>query len=135
MIILKEKIKISAVSYLNTLPFIYGIENNALLMKQIDLQKDIPSSCADKLIHNKVDIGLIPVTEIGKLQESYIISNYCLGAVGKVDTVSLFSHIPIENVKTILLDYQSRTSVKLTKFLAKEYFKINPKYVSAKAGY
>ena len=135
MIILKEKIKISAVSYLNTLPFIYGIENDALLMKQIDLQKDIPSSCADKLIHNEVDIGLIPVAEIGKLKKSHIISNYCLGAVGKVDTVSLFSHTPIENVKTILLDYQSRTSVKLTKLLAKEYFKIKPKYVNAKAGY
>lgn len=135
LIKLKEKIKISVVSYLNTLPFIYGIENDSVLMKQIELQKDIPSACADKLIHNEVDIGLIPVAEISKLKNPHIISNYCLGAVGKVDTVSLFSHVPIENVRTILLDYQSRTSVKLTKLLAKEYFKINPEFVNAEAGY
>jgi len=132
---LNNKIKISAVSYLNTLPFIYGIENKVKLYEQIELQKDIPSVCADKLIHDKVDIGLLPVAEISKIKNPNIISNYCLGAVGKVDTVSLFSHIPIENVGKILLDYQSRTSVKLTKLLAKEYFKINPEFVNAEAGY
>ena len=132
---MEERIKISAVSYLNTLPFIYGIENDAFFVEQIDLQKDIPSVCADKLINDEVDIGLIPIAEISKIKNPYIISNYCLGAVGKVDTVSLFSHIPIENVKTILLDYQSRTSVMLTKLLAKDYFKISPEFVHAKAGY
>ncbi len=132
---MKERIKISAVSYLNTLPFIYGIEKDADFMKQIDLQKDIPSVCADKLINDEVDIGLIPVAEISKIKNPCIISNYCLGAVGKVDTVSLFSHIPLENVKTILLDYQSRTSVMLTKLLVRDYFKISPKFINAKAGY
>ncbi|MCF6183776.1 MAG: menaquinone biosynthesis protein [Bacteroidales bacterium] len=132
---MKKKIKISAVSYLNTLPFIYGIENDKSLMLQIDLQKDIPSVCADKLLNDEVDIGLIPVAEISKLQNPQIISNYCLGAVGKVDTVSLFCHVPIKNIKRILLDYQSRTSVRLTKILVGNYFNINPEYVSAEAGY
>ncbi|NOZ34365.1 MAG: menaquinone biosynthesis protein [Chlorobi bacterium] len=132
---MKNKIKISAVSYLNTLPFIYGIENDESLMLQIDLQKDTPSVCADKLINDEVDLGLIPVAEISKLRNPQIISNYCLGAVGKVDTVSLFCHVPIKNIKRILLDYQSRTSVRLTKILAGDYFNINPEYVSAEAGY
>ncbi len=132
---MKEKIKISAVSYLNTLPFIYGIENDASLLQQIVIQKDMPSVCADKLISNQVDIGLIPVAEISKIKTPYIISNYCLGSAGKVDTVSLLSRVPIKNVNKIILDYQSRTSVKLTKILVKEYFKINPEYVNAKAGY
>jgi len=132
---LEKRIKISAVSYLNTLPFIYGIENDDDFLRQIDLQKDIPSVCADKLINDEVDIGLIPVAEISKIKTPYIISNYCLGAVGKVDTVSLFSHIPVEDVKTILLDYQSRTSVMLTKLLVKDYFNISPEFINAKAGY
>jgi chorismate dehydratase len=132
---LNKKIKISAVSYLNTLPFIYGIENDASLLKQIDLQKDIPSACADKLLTGEADLGLIPVAEISKIKDPYIISNFCLGAVGKVDTVSLFSHVPVENVDKILLDYQSRTSVMLTRLLTKEYFRISPKFIPAKPGY
>ncbi len=132
---MNKRIKISAVSYLNTIPFIYGIEHSKELLEQIDLQKDVPSACADKLISGKVDLGLIPVAEIGKIKEAHIISNYCLGAVGKVDTVSLCSMVPIEEVDTILLDHQSRTSVMLTKLLVKNYFKISPRFISAKPGY
>ncbi len=132
---LNRKIKISAVSYLNTLPFIYGLENFGKIKEQIDLQKDIPSVCADKLINNEVDIGLIPVAEINKLKNPYIISKYCIGAVGKVDTVLLLSNRSIETVEKIVLDYQSRTSVQLTKLLVKEYFKIKPEFINAKAGY
>ena len=38
-------IKISAVSYLNTLPFIYGL-NNSSLSEIINLNLDYPSICA-----------------------------------------------------------------------------------------
>ena len=51
-----NKIKISAVSYTNTKPFIYGIERSEV-KEQIDLSLDIPSDCAAKLIDNQVDIG------------------------------------------------------------------------------
>ncbi len=132
---MKGKVKISAVSYLNTLPFMHGIKNDENLLTEIELSEDFPSVCADKLISGEVDLGLIPVAEIPKLKNPQIISNYCLGAVGKVDTVSLFSHIPVENVKTVLLDYQSRTSVQLTRILAEKYFKINPDFVKAEKGY
>ncbi len=132
---LKEKIKISAVSYLNTLPFIYGIENSSGLSEKIELSKDIPSICADKLISGEADLGLIPVAEISKLQNPYIISDYCIGSVGKVDSVLLLSNIHVSKIKKILLDYQSRTSVNLIKILAKEYFNINPEFENTRAGY
>ena len=66
------KIKISAVSYTNTLPFIYGLENSKII-NHIELSKDIPSVCAKKLISNKVDIGLVPVAIIPKLNNYEII--------------------------------------------------------------
>ena len=52
----KDKYSVSIVNYLNTLPFVYGI-NNFSIQSKFDLQFDIPSVCADKLIHNKVDIN------------------------------------------------------------------------------
>jgi chorismate dehydratase len=129
-----QKIKVSAVSYLNSSPFIYGI-NNSDIKNEIELSLDIPSVCSDKLINNKVDLGLIPVAEIESLKESYIISDYCISAKGKVNSVLLLSDLPLTEIKTILLDYQSRTSVQLVKILAAEYWNIHPEFLNAFEGY
>ena len=40
-------LKISAVSYLNTIPFIHGLKQSELI-KIINLQLDYPSICAEK---------------------------------------------------------------------------------------
>ena len=69
------------------------------------------------------DIGLIPVAGLEDLEEYHIVSNYCIGSVGKVKTVVLASNVPLEKVDTILMDYQSRSSVLLAKVLAKFYWK------------
>lgn len=129
-----SKIKISVVSYLNSKPFIYGLNHSGLTNK-IDLQLDIPSVCAQKLIDGKVDIGLIPVAILPTLKEKYIISDYCIGAEGKVASVILYSKVPLKEIKSILLDYQSKTSVLLVKVLAGNFWKIDPQWISAKADY
>lgn len=129
-----EKIRISAVSYLNSLPFVYGLSHSAL-KNECDISLDIPSVCAEKLITGKVDVGLIPVAAIPQVKNAQIISDYCIGADGEVRTVCLYSEVPLNEIKTILLDYQSRTSVMLVKILAKEYWKINPEFVNAKPGF
>lgn len=128
------KIKVSAVSYLNTFPFIYGLENSDII-NQLDLQLDMPADCAQKLLANKVDIGLVPVAIIPELKEHYIISDYCIGAEGKVNTVLLLSDVPLNEIEEIQLDYQSRTSVNLVQVLAKEFWGISPKWVNASAGF
>jgi chorismate dehydratase len=125
-----DNIKVSVVSYLNSKPFLYGIERSGLLEK-IDLHLDIPSMCAQKLIEDKVDIGLIPVAAIPLLKQHFILSDYCIGAVGKVSSVMLYSDVPLADIKKILLDYQSRTSVTLVKILAKEFWNITPEWIPA----
>ena len=129
-----NKIKISAVSYLNSKPFIYGLQHSELL-NEIDLSLDIPSDCAQKLITKKVDVGLIPVSAITQLNEHYIISDYCIGAQGKVASVMLYSAVPLNEIKNILLDYQSLTSVTLVKVLAKNFWKIHPEWTSTAASF
>ena len=92
---------------------------------------DVPSECARKLINNEVDIGLIPVAVLPLLKEKYIISDYCIGALGKVSSVMLYSRVPLQKIKTIVLDFQSRTSVMLVKVLAKHLWKISPEFINA----
>lgn len=117
-----DKIKISAVSYTNTKPFIYGIERSALL-NQIDLSLDIPTDCAAKLIEGQVDIGLIPVAAIPDVPNAHIIADYCIGAVGAVNSVFIFSQLPVAEIRTVKLDSHSRTSNNLAKVLLKFHFK------------
>ena len=88
---MKSKIKVTAVSYLNTKPFLYGIFNHGL-EEELDLELNIPSVCAQKLRDGEVDLGLVPVAIIPQLIRPHIISDYCIGTVGAVKTVCLYSH-------------------------------------------
>ena len=64
-----EKIRISAVRYANTYPFIYGLTESGFDKKAI-IETDHPSACAAKLITGRADLGLIPVAAIPVLKES-----------------------------------------------------------------
>ncbi len=101
----------------------------------MELQTDIPSVCADKLIKQEVDLALIPVAAIPKVPNAEIISDYCIGTKGTVRTVCIYSDCPIEDIDVLYLDYHSRTSVALTKILVEEYWKIKPLLLDASPGY
>ncbi len=124
-----NKIKISAVAYTNTKPFIYGIERSAVL-NQISLSLDIPSDCATKLINNQVDIGLIPVAVIPFVENANIVSDYCIGSTGAVNSVFILSNVPVNEIKTVKLDSHSRTSNKLAEVLLKYHFKVAVDFIT-----
>lgn len=130
-----SKIKVSAVSYLNTFPFVFGLRNYSEILNSIQLSLDTPSDCALKLKENRADIGLIPVASIPELKESFIITDFCISATGKVNSVLLLSEVPLKKIKTILPDYQSRTSAELLKILLHHHWKVNPHLSASKTGY
>ena len=124
-----NKIKISAVAYTNTKPFIYGLKHSAVL-DQIDLSLDIPTDCAAKLIDGTVDVGLIPVAAIPLVPNAQIIADYCIGSVGAVNSVFIFSSVPVQEIRTLRLDSHSRTSNNLAKVLLKFHFKQDVSYTT-----
>jgi chorismate dehydratase len=126
--------KISIVNYTNTLPFRWAL-HNSIFIKQIDLQEDIPSICAQKLKFQQVDVALVPVALLPELNNYYIITDYCIGANKIVDSVKLYSQVPIHEVESILLDYQSKTSVTLVKVLCNELWKVKVNYKNAEVGF
>ena len=130
----KSLLRISAVSYINAKPFVYGIENSGFL-KEYSLSLDIPSICAQKLKNNQADIGLAPVAVLSELKDYYIIPDFCIGSNGPVRTVMLYSEVPLKKIKTIYLDYQSKTSSKLIQILAKHWWKISPVFSQTENGY
>lgn len=129
-----KKIRISAVSYTNTKPFLYGLQHSTI-MDQIDLSLDMPSDCAQKLIDDKADIGLIPVAATLSLPQWEIVSAYCIGAVGAVNSVFIFSNCDIKDVTTLQLDPQSRSSNNLARVLLKNFWQIKPELIIDAADY
>ncbi len=129
-----EKINLSAVSYLNTRPFLYGIQHSPVA-GMINLSMDHPAECARKLISGEAAIGLVPVAAIQDIPGAILFSAFGIGARGAVGSVLLVSNCPLEEVHEIILDQQSRTSVELVRVLAENYWKLQARYSQATTGY
>jgi chorismate dehydratase len=119
--ILSRKIKVSAVSYLNTKPLLYGIERHPVL-QQMELDSAYPALVAKRLQEGSIDMGLLPVAVIPTIPGARIVSNYGIAAEGKVASVCIFSRVPMNEIGQVYLDYQSRTSVKLAALLLKKHW-------------
>lgn len=120
----------AAVSYLNTKPLLHGIRHHSV-MNEIELVEDYPARIAQLLIEDKADIGLIPVAATTRLKEWHLVGDYGIGCDGAVASVCIFSEVPMEEVETVLLDYQSRTSVNLARILLKEFWKKDSALIDA----
>ena len=97
----------------------------------IELIGAYPAKLAQMLVNYEIDVGLIPVAVIPQLPSSYINGNYCIGTEGEVASVCLFSEVPMHEIEKVYLDYQSRSSVALLKWLMKESWGINPEIIQA----
>ena len=131
---MNRKIKVSAVSYLNTKPLLYGIELHAV-RNDIDLNLDYPAIIAQSLRENTTDLGLVPVAAITSIPNARIVSDFGIAADGKVASVCIFSKVPIDQIERIYLDYQSRTSVKLAQILLKYHWVKEVVFIQASENY
>ena len=128
---MERKIRVGAVSYLNTKPFIYGLENGPI-KDQIEVLLDYPANLVKMLKSDQIDIGLLPVGALPSLGEYHIISDYCIGTEGEVASVAVFSEVPMEQIEQVYLDYQSRTSVLLCRLLFEKHWKKDVNFIDAK---
>lgn len=119
---------------MNTKPLIYGLDLE-MMKEQAELIIDYPSKIASMLLKDEIDVGLVPVAIIPEMKEYHIVSDYCIGSVGAVASVCLFSEVPLDKIETVLLDYQSRTSVALLKVIIKNFWKINVDFEETSGDY
>lgn len=113
---------------------LYGIERSAV-MNDIELLLDYPANLAKDLQEGKIDMALLPVAAIPTITGANIVSDYGIAADGNVASVSVFSMVPMEQVETVYLDYQSRTSVRLAQLLFEKLWKKNVAYKPAPENY
>ncbi|MFN9710491.1 MAG: menaquinone biosynthetic enzyme MqnA/MqnD family protein [Bacteroidota bacterium] len=125
-----KKIKVGAVTYLNTKPLIYGMQQESFL-KDHELILEYPARLAEMLKNGELDVALVPVAVLAELPHYHIVSDFCIASDYEVASVCLFSEKPLSEIKRVYLDYQSKTSVALLKILFREHWKQEVEFLSA----
>ena len=119
-------VRVGAVSYLNARPLVVGLESRA---DRFAVRYDLPSTCARLLHAQEIDVGLIPSIEYLRGEDFAIVPDCAVASDGPVDSVAIFTKVPIERVRSMALDSSSRTSVALTRVMTAKYFGIAPRFV------
>lgn len=120
---MSSKIRIGAVSYLNTKPLVHELE---ALAPQAELILDYPSRLADQLARGDLDVALIPVIEYFRAGTYRLVPNIAIASNGPVLSVTLFSRTPWSEIRRVALDEGSRTSAALTQVLLRKKYGIQP---------
>lgn len=129
----KSRLRVGAVSFLNTKPLIYSLLNGET-QTDIELSVDVPSRVAMLLSSGELEVGLIPVVEYFRANPAH--TSYCIlpdisiASHKNVQSIQLFSRVPVQEIRRIALDTNSRTSVALLKILLAKKYKISPMFTT-----
>lgn len=116
-------IRIGAVRYLNTKPLIHRLDAFA---PDAELILDLPSRLADQLRDGVLDVALVPIVEYFRGNDYRLVPGISIASDGPVLSVTLFSRVPWEQIRSVALDEGSRTSAALTLAILKRRYGITP---------
>jgi predicted solute-binding protein len=120
---------VCAVSYLNTVPLVWGLLHDSALEEVFDLDFALPSECADRLASGQAEIGILPVVEMAR-QKLDFFRGSGIASFGPVRSILLISKVPFREIRTLATDSGSRTSVMLARVILAEKFGVTPSFIS-----
>jgi chorismate dehydratase len=116
-----RRLRISAISYLNTAPLMWDFEHGPA-GADFDISYTVPSACAADLQSGAADIGIIPAAAYTTVHGLAILPGIAIASRRAVRSILLVSKVPVENIQSVALDTSSLTSVALTKVLFAKYW-------------
>ena len=129
----KSRVRVGAVSFLNTKPLIYPLLDNPQFpgSEAIELSLAVPSRLAAELKDGDLDVGLIPIIEYFRTDSDYrIIRDISICSRGPVLSIQLFSRVPIPDIRSVALDTSSRSSRALIQIVLAEKYNLHPEFHS-----
>jgi predicted solute-binding protein len=103
---ISKRPRVSAVSYLNTSPLVWGMLHGPQ-RGRFDLEFRLPADCADQLASGAADIGIVPSFELTR-QDLEIIPGAGIACHGAVRSILLISSRPAAGIRSLALDSSSR---------------------------
>jgi chorismate dehydratase len=122
------KLKAGAVSYLNTRPLVFGIEQG-LGADRLELSYDVPSVLARRMAAGELDLALLPVIELARIPHLVVVPGLAIGSLGNCRSVLLVAKTPLADVRSVALDPESSTSNALARVLFAEAWGGAPAFV------
>jgi chorismate dehydratase len=116
-----RRLRISAISYLNTAPLMWDFEQGRG-GKDFDITYTVPSQCAAELQRGTADIGIIPSAAYASIPNLSILPGVAIASRQAVRSILLVSRRPMNEIRTVALDNSSLTSVALTRVLFEKYW-------------
>lgn len=111
-----RRLRISAISYLNTAPLMWDFEHGDA-GRDFEISYTLPSQCAAALRAGTADIGIIPAAAYTSVPDLAILPGVAIASRRPVRSILLISKVPVEKIQSVALDTSSMTSVALTKVL------------------
>jgi chorismate dehydratase len=115
-----RRLRISAISYLNTAPLMWDFEHGDA-GRDFDISYTLPSGCARVLAEGTADIGIIPAAAYAEIPGLQVLPDLAIASRRAVRSILLVSKVPIGQARTVALDTSSMTSVALTKVLFEKW--------------
>ena len=124
--------RVAASSYLNTAPLIWSFARGRRRGEVELLTDTAPARCADMLARGQVEAALVPVIEYQRLPETAVVPGVCVGARREVHSVVLVTRgARLEEVGSIALSVESRTSAALVEVICREFLGRAPRLEQA----
>jgi chorismate dehydratase len=120
-------VRLGAVGYLNARPMVFGLEQSPLFT----IRYDVPSECVRLLHAGDIDVGLVSSIEYLRGDGYQIVPDLAITSRGPVLSVALYTSRPMRDVRSIVMDTSSRTSVALVRVLCARLFRIDPVITSS----
>jgi chorismate dehydratase len=115
-----RRLRISAISYLNTAPLMWDFEHGEA-GSDFEISYTLPSACARALQTGTADIGIIPAAAFAQVPSLMVLPGVAIASRAPVRSILLVSRVPAEKIRTVALDTSSLTSVALTKILFEKW--------------
>ena len=119
-----RRLRISAISYLNTAPLMWDFEHGDPEQnpaRDFDISYTLPSACARELAAGTADIGIIPAAAYAHVPGLAVLPGVAIASRRPVRSILLVSNQPLEKIRTVALDTSSMTSVALLKILFEKW--------------
>ena len=131
-----KPLRVAAINFLNPAPLMWDFENPPAaseLAKRYSLHYTQPSLCAEELLANRADLGLIPIASL--TPDLAIVPGCTIASLDHVRSILLVIKHPhtLETIRTVAADTASRSSLAYAEILFRKFSGNNPAFLPAPA--
>jgi len=120
--IANPRLRVAAIDFLNPAPLMWDFEHpplDARLALRYQIERMLPSECADRLASGRADIGLVPIAALATTPGLRILPGCTIASKGRVRSLLLVRRAsrPLNALRTVAADTASRTTLAYTRVL------------------